>query len=179
MFLSSTAQEEYWKYKLIQSDIKKHSYSDVIFKLLYIWQWSIHLLLSIIYIQGSIISLNQAKSLHQQTRQPRSLPFKFIIDHSLILIASAILCSDSLLNNLHCLRKSGSWIIFLPLSSFLWFIFTDKIKSNSFSKSINRWQTTSKADPFSFNSRSSPSKWRSNSPARWPCSSTRNPSPKK
>lgn len=34
--LSANKQDEYWKYKLTQSEIRKHPYNDTIFKLVYI-----------------------------------------------------------------------------------------------------------------------------------------------
>ena len=33
----SLNQNEYWNYKVIQNDVRKHNYNDAIFKLLFIW----------------------------------------------------------------------------------------------------------------------------------------------
>ena len=36
LFISTNGQEEYWKYKLSQTEIRSHPFDDTIFKLLYI-----------------------------------------------------------------------------------------------------------------------------------------------
>lgn len=36
LYISSESQEEYWKYKMVQSEVRKHNYNDIIFKLLYV-----------------------------------------------------------------------------------------------------------------------------------------------